>query len=80
MKDIAKMRLGVLRELKLVRQMIDRMERNVKGRNPEAIERSYIWLQTLVVQMNEGELSPKSVALNLEIARALHESNNSQAN
>ncbi len=70
------MRLGVLRELKVVRQMIDTMERNVKGRNPEAIERSYIWLQTLVVQMNDGELSPKGVALNLELARALHKGNN----
>jgi hypothetical protein len=76
MKDIARMRLGVLRELKYVRQMIDTMERNVKGRNPEAIERSYIWLQTLVVQMNDGELSPKGVALNLELARALHEEMN----
>lgn len=76
MKDIARMRLGVLRELKVVRQMIDTMERNVKGRNPEAIERSYIWLQTLVVQMNDGELSPKGVALNLELARALHKGNN----
>ncbi len=75
MKDIARMRLGVLRELKVVRQMIDRMEKNVKGRNPEAIERSYIWLQTLVVQMNDGELSPNGVALNLELARALHGGN-----
>lgn len=73
MKDIARMRLGVLRELKNVRKILDAMERNVKGRNQEAIERSYIWLQTLVVQMNDGELSPKSVALNLEIARCLSE-------
>lgn len=73
MKDLAKMRLGILKELKNVRAILDCMEKNIKGRNQEAIERSYIWLQTLVVQMNEGELSPKVVALNLEIARALHE-------
>ena len=72
MKDLAKMRINVLRELKNVRWLLDKMEKNIKGRNPEAIERSYIWLQTLCVQMNEGELSPKGVTLNLELARALH--------
>ena len=73
MKEISKMRLGVLRELKNVRRVIDMMEQKTKSRDPEAVQRAYMWLKTLVVIMDIGELSPKQVALNLELARELQE-------
>ena len=76
MKELAQMRLGVLRELKNVRIWLDRMERKVKSRDPDAIQEGYMYLKTLVVMMNDGELSPEKVKLNLELARALQEEMN----
>lgn len=76
MKEISKMRLGVLRELKNVHKFFDNMERRVKSREPESVQKAYMFLQTLVVMMDVGELSPDNVALNLELARALQEENN----
>lgn len=76
MKEISKMRLGVLRELKNVRLVIDMMEQKTKSRDPEAVQRAYMWLKTLVVIMDIGELSQKQVALNLELARELQEEMN----
>lgn len=73
MKDINKMRLGVLRELKNVRIFFDRMEQSVKSRNPEAVQRAYMFLVHLVREMNDGCLTPDSVALDVELARALQE-------
>lgn len=70
------MRLGVLRELKNVHKFFDNMERRVKSREPESVQKAYMFLQTLVVMMDVGELSPDNVALNLELARALQEENN----
>ena len=75
MKDIARMRLGVLRELKNVRKFFDNMEKRVKNREPESIQRAYIFLKTIVILMNEGALAPESVALNLELARELEDLN-----
>ena len=72
------MRLGVLRELKNVRLVIDRMERKVKSRDLEAVQLAYTWLKTLVVMMDIGELSPDKVALNLELARALQKDMNNE--
>jgi hypothetical protein len=72
MKEIAKMRLGVLRELKNVRLVIDYMEKKTKSRDAEEVQRAYIWLKTLVVMMNIGELSRDKVSLNLELERALN--------
>jgi len=76
MKEISKMRLGVLRELKNVRRVIDMMEQKTKSRDPEAVQQAYMWLKTLVVIMDIGELSQKQVALNLELARELQEKMN----
>lgn len=76
MKEISKMRLGVLRELKNVRRVIDMMEQKTKSRDPEAVQRAYMWLKTLVVIMDIGELSQKQVAINLDLARALQEEMN----
>lgn len=73
MKEIARMRLGVLRELKNVRLLIDRMERKIKSHDPHAIQEAYIFLKTLVIQLNSGELSPGTVSLNLELAQMLQE-------
>ena len=78
MKEISKMRLGVLRELKNVRRVIDMMEQKTKSRDPEAVQRAYMWLKTLVVIMDIGELAPDKVKLNLELARALQEEMNNE--
>lgn len=67
------MRLGVLRELKNVRRFFDNMERSIKTRNPVAIQKAYMFLRTMVVMMDSGELSPKNVELNLELLIALEE-------
>ncbi len=71
MKDINKMRLGVLRELKNVHKFFDRMEQSVKTRNPEAIQKAYMFLVHLVREMNEGCLTPEHVALDVELAQQL---------
>lgn len=73
MKDINKMRLGVLREIKNVHKFLDNMERSVKARNPEAIQRAYMFLVHLVREMNEGCLTPESIALDVELAQLLRE-------
>ena len=73
MKDINKMRLGVLRELKNVHKFLDNMERSVKTRNPEAIQRAYVFLVHLVREMNDGCLTPDNVALDVELAQLLQE-------
>ena len=78
MKEIAQMRLGVLRELKNVRVLLDRMERKVKSRDPVAIEQGYMFLKTLVVMLDIGELSPDSVAVNLELAKAFQKEMNDE--
>lgn len=71
MNDLNKMRLGVLREIKNIHKFFDNMERNVKSRNTEAIQRAYMFIKAMVVLMNDGELSPSQVALNLELERLL---------
>ena len=67
------MRLGVLRELKNVHKFLDNMERSVKTRNPEAVQRAYMFLIHLVREMNEGCLTPDSVALDVELAKELQD-------
>jgi hypothetical protein len=71
MKEINKMRLGVLRELKNVHKFFDNMERSVKTRNPEAIQRAYMFLVHLVHHMDKGCLTPESIALDVELSKAL---------
>lgn len=70
MKDIHKMRLGVLRELKDAHRFFDNMERSVKDRNPVAVQKAYLFLVHMVREMNEGILSPSSIELDLELIRA----------
>ncbi len=73
MKDINKMRLGVLRELKNVRKFFDNMERSVKNRNPEAIQKAYMFLIHLVYHMDKGCLTPNNIAVDVELAHMLQE-------
>lgn len=71
MKDIAKMRLGVLREIKQIHKFFDRMEQSVKNRNPEAVQKAYMFLVHLVHHMDKGCLTPESIALDVELCQAL---------
>ena len=71
MKDINKMRLGVLKELKNVHRHLENMERNVKTRCPNAIQRSYMFLNHLRYEMDKGCLNPDNIALDIELAREL---------
>jgi len=73
MKDIAKMRVDVLREIKSIRKFFDIMENNVKSRNELAIKRAYVFLSTLVYHMDEGDLTPNTIRYNMELAIAFHE-------
>lgn len=73
MNNINAMRLGVLKELKNLRRFIDNMERSVKNRNPEAIQRAYMFLVHLVREMDSGILTPDNIALDVAIAQELQE-------
>lgn len=75
MNDLSKMRLGVLRELKNVHKFLDMMERSVKTRNPAAIQRAYMFLCHLVEDMDNGKLTPNSIALDVELALAFQDLN-----
>ncbi len=70
MKDIAKMRLGVLRELKNIKHFFNMMEAGVKTRDPARIYPAYLFLENLCYHMNEGDLTPLSIELKREILYA----------
>ncbi len=63
MKDVAKMRLGVLRELKGIIRFFEDMEKGVKSRDPAKIYPAYVYIKTLAYHMNEGDLTPLSIEL-----------------
>lgn len=71
MKDINKMRLGVLKEIKNMRKFLDNMEKSVKSRNPEAIQRAYMFFVHIVTEMDEGILTPNNIALDVELGKLL---------
>ncbi len=73
MKELSRMRQSVLRELKNIHKFFDRMEQTVKSRNPEAIQKAYMFLVHLVYHMDKGCLTPESIALDVEIGKALNE-------
>jgi hypothetical protein len=52
-------------------KFLDNMERSVKTRNPQAIQKAYMFLIHLVREMNEGFLTPDSIALDVELAQLL---------
>ncbi len=72
MKDLARMRLGVLREIKNLRKFLDSMERSVKSRNEDAIQKAYVFLVYMVQEMNYGLLAPDNIALDVAIAQELN--------
>jgi len=71
MKEIRRMQRGVLKEIKNVRRFFDYMERTVKQGNPEHIQRAYMFLTHMTLLMNEGQLTPDSIALDVELAQEL---------
>jgi hypothetical protein len=73
------MRIGVLREIKNVHKFLDKMERSVKSRNPLAIQRAYIFLVNLVHEMDKGLLTPTNIALDLDLAIAFQELDETQS-
>lgn len=80
MKDLNKMRLGVLRELKNMHKFLDNMERSVKSRNPDAIQKAYMFLVHMVREMNEGCLTPDSISLDVQLAQLLKCDNSEEKN
>lgn len=76
MKELAKMRLGVLRELKNLQRFISAMERSVKERDPDGIQQAYMFLVHLTYEMEHGTLTPESIALDLDLSCASREHNN----
>lgn len=74
------MRLGVLRELKNVHKFLDNMELSVKTRNPEAVQRAYMFLVHLVREMNEGCMTPDSVALDVALAQEFQQTYKGEGN
>ena len=77
MKDINKMRLGVLRSIKELRTFIDSIESGVKSRQPDKIYPAYIFLKTLCYHMDKGDLTPFSIELYQELLHN-HEKKESQ--
>jgi hypothetical protein len=67
MKEINKMRLGVLKELKKIIRFFEEMEKGVKSRDPSKIYPAYIFIRAFAYQMNKGELSPLSIELHQEL-------------
>lgn len=73
MNNLSRMRLGVLRELKQMRRFLDHMERGVKQRDPEATQKAYLFLKTMVYHMDEGDLTPLAINLHKELLLAQQE-------
>lgn len=67
MKDVAKMRLGILKELKGIKKFFEDMERSVKSRDASKIYPAYVYLTTLVYHMREGDLTQLSLELKQEL-------------
>lgn len=76
MKDLVQMRLGVLREIKLIKHFFEKMEQGVKSRDPRKIYPAYIFISNLTYHMNEGDLTPLSVELKQELLHSEYVKNN----
>lgn len=63
MKDIAKMRLSVIREINNMRKFFDYMERSVKSREYQKVYTAYTFLTNLTYHMDKGDLTPNSIEL-----------------
>ena len=67
------MRRDILREIKDIHKFFDYMERNVKTRNPDAVQKAHMFLTHLVYHMEKGVLSPGSIAVDIALFDALEE-------
>lgn len=67
MKDISKMRLDLIKELKQIIHFFQDMEKGVKSRDPSKIYPAYMYISTLVYHMREGDLSTLSIELKHEL-------------
>lgn len=72
MKDLSKMRLGVLREIKQIIKFFEAMGKGVKSRDPAKIYPAYVYLSTLAYHMNEGDLSLLSIELKQSLLHDEH--------
>lgn len=63
MKEVAKMRLGLLKEIRKIIGFFEDMEKGVKSRDPARIYPAYIYISTLAYHMREGDLTPLSIEL-----------------
>jgi hypothetical protein len=75
MKDLAKMRLDILKEIKHIKIFFEKMEEGVKSRDPNKIYPAYVFLSNLVYHMNEGDLTPLSVELKQELLHSEYNKN-----
>jgi len=72
MKEVAKMRLGLLREIKKVIGFFEDMERGVKSRDPARIYPAYCFISTLAYHMREGDLTQLSIELKQAVLHDEH--------
>ena len=72
MKDIAKMRLALLREIKQIIKFFEHMQDGVKSRDPKKIYPAYVYIKTLTYHMNEGDLSLLNIELHQELLHDDH--------
>lgn len=70
MKEVARMRTGVLKTLKEVIRFFEDMERRVKRRDSASIYPAYTYLRVLTHHMREGDLTPLSIELAQELLHA----------
>lgn len=71
MKEIAKMRLGVLSGLKKAKHLLDAMIRKTKSRDALTMEYGFMFLKIFLSMLNEGALSHENILLNIELSKLL---------
>lgn len=72
MKERAKMRLGLLKEIRKIIGFFEDMEKGVKSRDPSRIYPAYIYISTLAYHMREGDLTPLTVELKQSLLHDEH--------
>jgi len=63
MKEIAKMRIGLIKEVRKLIKFFEEMEKGIKSRDPGKIYPAYVYISTLAHHMSEGDLTPLSIQL-----------------
>lgn len=67
MKEVSKMRLGLLREIKKLKAFLNQMERDVKSRQENKIYPAYVFIKALAFHISEGDLNELSLDLHQEL-------------